>query len=172
LRDPIEARVGKPQCLLKLADLIEIERAGYVVSACTDSVQALAEFRADPLHFDLVITDLTMPHLTGDKLARELLKLRPDLPIILTTGLGNGSTSEYLFWLPVNEPYLLHVGCGGSPAKWSTATNADGNSDFRQPTYGLILLAGFATASMRCVPASATRPTMVLRISAAAPCST
>jgi PAS domain S-box-containing protein len=80
-----------------------LERAGYVVSACTDSVQALAEFRADPLHFDLVITDLTMPHLTGDKLARELLKLRPDLPIILTTGLGNAMNLDKARELGVQE---------------------------------------------------------------------
>ena len=42
--------------------------------------------RAEPDRFDLVITDMTMPKMTGDKLARELLKIRPGIPVILCTG--------------------------------------------------------------------------------------
>jgi len=69
-----------------------LERAGYAVTAETSSVQVLAEFQREPHKYDLVVTDLTMPHLTGENLSRELLKLRPELPIILVTGFGGSVT--------------------------------------------------------------------------------
>jgi len=47
-----------------------------------------------PDKFDLVITDMTMPQMTGDKLALELLKIRPDLPVILCTGFSQNITKE------------------------------------------------------------------------------
>ncbi|MCA1795930.1 MAG: response regulator, partial [Desulfobacteraceae bacterium] len=47
---------------------------------------ALAAFRADPTQFDLVITDMNMPHLTGMQLTKELIAVRPDIPIIICTG--------------------------------------------------------------------------------------
>jgi CheY-like chemotaxis protein len=56
------------------------------VTARTSSIEALEAFQANPTKFDLVITDMTMPNMTGDILTRELLKIRPDLPIILCTG--------------------------------------------------------------------------------------
>lgn len=59
---------------------------GYRVTAYTNSRAALEAFRDTPDAFDLVITDQTMPQLTGDALAQELLRLRPRLPIILCTG--------------------------------------------------------------------------------------
>ena len=59
---------------------------GYGVVTKTSSVEALELFRADPGRFDLVITDMTMPKMTGDQLARELMKIRPNIPIILCTG--------------------------------------------------------------------------------------
>lgn len=59
---------------------------GYAVTASLDSREALQLFLADPQAFDLVITDMTMPGLTGKELARELLAVRPDIPIILSTG--------------------------------------------------------------------------------------
>jgi CheY-like chemotaxis protein len=59
---------------------------GYSVATATNGVQALELFKSDPHGFDLVITDMTMPAMTGDLLATELLKLRPGLPIILCTG--------------------------------------------------------------------------------------
>ncbi|MDO9079898.1 MAG: response regulator, partial [Desulfuromonadales bacterium] len=65
-----------------------LERLGYDVVAGTDSSEMLKLFRADPQSFDLVITDQTMPHLTGEMLAREMLALRADLPIILCSGMG------------------------------------------------------------------------------------
>ena len=63
-----------------------LERLGYKVKATTSSVEALDLFRSKPDQFDLVITDLTMPKLTGDKLVKEILNIRSDIPIILCTG--------------------------------------------------------------------------------------
>jgi PAS domain S-box-containing protein len=63
-----------------------LERLGYAVVTRQSSVEALALFRAEPDNFNLVITDMTMPHMTGDQLARELMKIRPDIPVILCTG--------------------------------------------------------------------------------------
>ena len=61
-------------------------RLGYRLTSRTSSVEALELFRHSPEKFDLVITDMTMPHLTGDVLARELIAIRPDIPIIVCTG--------------------------------------------------------------------------------------
>jgi CheY-like chemotaxis protein len=63
-----------------------LQRLGYRVTACTSSAEALRPFQDDPTAFDLVITDMTMPHLTGKELAVTLLKINPQLPIILCTG--------------------------------------------------------------------------------------
>ena len=59
---------------------------GYKVVTETNSLQAMETFRADPHGFDLVITDMTMPGLRGEELARQIIALRPDMPIILCTG--------------------------------------------------------------------------------------
>jgi CheY-like chemotaxis protein len=59
---------------------------GYTIFPMTESLQALEAFREDPSRYDLVITDQTMPRLTGSELAKEMLKIRPDIPIILCTG--------------------------------------------------------------------------------------
>ncbi|MCD4718948.1 MAG: response regulator [Desulfobacula sp.] len=71
-----------------------LEKLGYKVVALTSSVEALEIFRAEPDRFDLVITDMTMPKMTGDSLAKELMKINTDIPIILCTGYSNG-ISEY-----------------------------------------------------------------------------
>jgi len=63
-----------------------LERLGYRVTGKTISLETLELFRQQPGFFDLVITDEVMPGITGSKLAEELLKIRPDLPIILCTG--------------------------------------------------------------------------------------
>jgi len=63
-----------------------LERFGYQVEARTNPLEALELFRADPGQFDLVITDMTMPHITGDKFVKEILKIRPNIPTILCTG--------------------------------------------------------------------------------------
>jgi PAS domain S-box-containing protein len=63
-----------------------LERLGYSVTACTNSMDALEAFRASPGTFDLVLTDMTMPHLTGIQFAKELISIRPHIPIIICTG--------------------------------------------------------------------------------------
>ncbi len=63
-----------------------LESLGYQVTARTSSVEALAAFHATPEKYDLVITDMTMPSMTGIDLAREILAVRSDMPIILCTG--------------------------------------------------------------------------------------
>ena len=71
-----------------------LQRLGYDVVACTSSVEALEVFRAAPRRFDLVITDQTMPHMTGEVLAQELRRLRSDIPIILCTGFSHVMHAE------------------------------------------------------------------------------
>jgi signal transduction histidine kinase len=66
-----------------------LEQLGYTVSAYSHSIEALETFRNDPAQFDLVITDQTMPELTGTELAQRLLEIRPDVPIILCTGFSH-----------------------------------------------------------------------------------
>ncbi len=63
-----------------------LEQLGYAVTTRVSSVEALELFRTRPNDFDLVFTDMTMPNMTGDKLAVELMKIRPDIPVILCTG--------------------------------------------------------------------------------------
>jgi CheY-like chemotaxis protein len=80
-------------------DLVEIgskmlSHLGYEVVTKSNSVEVLDLFREQPERFDLVITDMTMPNLTGDKLAKELLRIRPDIPIILCTGFSECITEE------------------------------------------------------------------------------
>lgn len=63
-----------------------LEGLGYTVTAMTGSLDSLELFRSDPEGFDLVITDTTMPHMSGDILAQEMMKIRPDIPVVITTG--------------------------------------------------------------------------------------
>ena len=93
LRLTVEIPRGKERILFvddekAMVDAIQpmIERLGYKVTARTSSIEALEAFRANPDRFDLVITDFTMPNMTGMELAKELLKLRSDILIILCTG--------------------------------------------------------------------------------------
>lgn len=83
-----------------------LESLGYRVTTKTSSLGALELFRADPDRFDLVITDMTMPHLTGAGLTRELLAIRPNLPIILCTGFSELIDAEKARSLGVRE-YLM-----------------------------------------------------------------
>lgn len=63
-----------------------LQRLGYRVAATTEPLDALELFRSAPDTFDLVITDAAMPHMTGDRLAKEFLAIRKDIPIIMCTG--------------------------------------------------------------------------------------
>ena len=71
-----------------------LENLGYQVVAETSSTSALELFKAQPSRFDLVITDLTMPKLTGLQLSQELIRIRPDIPIILCTGFSEKAVVE------------------------------------------------------------------------------
>ena len=66
-----------------------LEKQGYKVIGECDPKKALKIFRSDPERFDLVITDMTMPKITGEKLAAELREIRPDMPIIISTGFSS-----------------------------------------------------------------------------------
>jgi PAS domain S-box-containing protein len=79
-----------------IVDVVQqmLERLGYQVTVRTSSIEALEAFSASMDKFDLVITDLTMPNMTGDKLAVELMNIRPDIPIILCTGFSENMSKE------------------------------------------------------------------------------
>ncbi len=71
-----------------------LEHLQYRVTAKTESPEALEVFRLAPETFDLVITDMTMPNLTGADLSREILRIRPDIPILLCTGYSEMISEE------------------------------------------------------------------------------
>jgi len=73
-----------------------LETLGYDVTISTKSEEALEIFRADPEDFDLVITDQSMPVLTGTQLARELKRVRADIPVILVSGFSASILSREL----------------------------------------------------------------------------
>ncbi len=86
-----------------------LESHGYTVFAGTDSVQALETFRAHPEQFDLVITDQTMPAMTGIELARNITSIRPDMPIILCTGFLDSALEEKATEAKIREVVLKPV---------------------------------------------------------------
>ena len=79
--------------LVKMAKR-RLEMQGYQVEAKIDPVEAIELFRSKPDRFDLIITDMTMPNMTGDKLAKEILSIRPDMPIILCSGFSEKIDAE------------------------------------------------------------------------------
>ena len=74
--DEIIAKMSKTQ----------LEGLGYKVTALSNSLETLKRFQEEPDGFDLVITDMTMPNITGAELAKRILAIRPNMPIILCTG--------------------------------------------------------------------------------------
>ncbi|MBL7177779.1 MAG: response regulator [Desulfobacteraceae bacterium] len=89
-----------------------LEHLGYEVVTKTSSIEALGSFREQPDLFDLVITDMTMPHMTGENLAKEIMKIRPDIPIILCTGFSEHITDKKAKELGIREfamkPFAIH----------------------------------------------------------------
>ncbi len=71
-----------------------LEDFGYQVISERDPVRAFEIFKDDPEGFDLLITDMTMPHMTGDMLAREIMSIRPDIPVILCSGYSEKISEE------------------------------------------------------------------------------
>lgn len=90
------------ECILLVDDeetILEVgkqmlERQGYKVVVKASGIEALELFTKQPDRFDLVITDMTMPKLRGDRLAKELMNIRPDIPIILCTGFSEHIAEE------------------------------------------------------------------------------
>ncbi len=72
----------------------QLERLGYRIAAFSSPEEALVCFSQDPMGFDLVITDATMPKITGTKLTEKLRTIRQDIPVILVTGLNNESARD------------------------------------------------------------------------------
>ena len=85
--------VDDEQALVDIARRM-LEKLGYKVTTRVSSVEALELFRAKPDQFDLVVTDMTMPNMTGDRLAKELIKIRADIPIVLCTGYSERMAKE------------------------------------------------------------------------------
>jgi CheY-like chemotaxis protein len=71
-----------------------LQHLGYDVVSRTSPIEALELFKVKPDRFDLVITDQTMPGMTGDSLARELMRIRPTLPVIICTGYSQSFDQE------------------------------------------------------------------------------
>ena len=71
-----------------------LERLGYEVITRTSSIDALELFRSQPDRFDIVITDMTMPNMTGVELSKEVMNIRPDIPVILCTGFSEQINGE------------------------------------------------------------------------------
>jgi PAS domain S-box-containing protein len=98
---PENSRTGTENILL-IDDEVEIvrmekhmlERLGYHVVSRISSIDALEAFRRAPDKFDLVITDMAMPNMSGEKLAVELIGIRPDIPILLCTGFSETLSEE------------------------------------------------------------------------------
>jgi CheY-like chemotaxis protein len=80
-----------------------LERLGYDVTACTDPARALGMFQLRPRDFDAVVTDLAMPGMSGLELARDLLAVRSDVPILLTSGNAPAEVQEAAIRMGVRE---------------------------------------------------------------------
>jgi two-component system cell cycle sensor histidine kinase/response regulator CckA len=80
-----------------------LERLGFDVVAKTSSIDALETFQEDPNQFDLVITDQVMPNMTGTELARNLISIRPDIPVIICSGFPENICHEELSDIGVKE---------------------------------------------------------------------
>ena len=85
--------VDDEESLVNLGKQI-LEHLGYKVTVQTNATEALDLFRGQPEQFDLVITDTNMPDLTGDRLASQLIKIRPDIPVIICTGYSERISEE------------------------------------------------------------------------------
>lgn len=77
--------VDDEENIVKMSKMM-IERLGYKVTTKSSSIEALELFKSQPDAFDLVITDYTMPEMTGEQLSKKVLEIRQDIPIIISTG--------------------------------------------------------------------------------------
>ncbi len=84
---------------------------GYQITTKSSSEEALKLFRSAPNHFDLVITDQTMPKITGVELTQKVREIRPDIPVILCTGFSELITKEKLETLGIKEYIMKPIHC-------------------------------------------------------------
>ncbi len=80
-----------------------LEDYGYKVTGITDSREALEKVRADPQQFDLIVTDQTMPGLTGSELAKAVLEIVPFMPIIICSGHFAVTSKEDVYAMGIRE---------------------------------------------------------------------
>ena len=80
-----------------------LEKLGYRVTALSSSQDAFNLFRADPDNFDLIVSDQTMPEMTGSSLALEVFKLRPSMPYIICTGYSSAITKEEILAIGISS---------------------------------------------------------------------
>jgi len=80
-----------------------LQSLGYQVELFENGIEALKRFNVNSIKFDLIITDLTMPGLSGDKLAKEILKIQPEIPIILCTGYSEEVTESKAIQLGISK---------------------------------------------------------------------
>ncbi|MDG4475775.1 GAF domain-containing protein [Thiovibrio frasassiensis] len=90
-----------------------LSKHGYQITTRTNGVEALAEFKKQPDRFQLLITDMTMPAMTGAELAREILALKPEMPIILCTGQSDLINREKALAMGItdylNKPFTIQT---------------------------------------------------------------
>jgi PAS domain S-box-containing protein len=79
-----------------------LERLGYQVDSYTDSMAAFDSFSASPDNYDILVTDMTMPHMTGDVLVQRIREARPEFPVILCTGFSEKADHRLCTALKIN----------------------------------------------------------------------
>jgi PAS domain S-box-containing protein len=93
-------------CLVKE----QLESLGYQVTVLTSGVEAAETFRKAPQNIDIVVTDMTMPKITGAELSHELLKIKPDIPIILCSGFSELIDKDKAAVIGIQEYLMKPVG--------------------------------------------------------------
>ena len=86
-----------------------LEGLGYLVETRVNPLDAIDAFRINPNKYDLIITDMTMPKMTGERLAREIKKIRRDIPVILCTGFGANINAETLSEIGVDQVLMKPI---------------------------------------------------------------
>jgi len=86
-----------------------LERLGYKVTQFTSSPDALEAFRKNPDMYDLVVSDMSMPQMTGDQFAGEILRLKSDIPIIICTGFSERFSKEDLLAMGIKSVLMKPV---------------------------------------------------------------
>jgi CheY-like chemotaxis protein len=99
--------VDDEEPLVKLSQQM-LQSLGYQVTSVQRPREALALFRQSPERYDLIITDMTMPELSGHHFATEVLKIRPDMPIVICTGHSEVINQEWVHELGIKKIVTVH----------------------------------------------------------------